>query len=523
MSEDEPSGWTQKILSSPWILWAFIVFGVAFRIIQYWNNRSLWLDEAMLSSSILNRSYWDLLKPPLDYDQYSPMGFLWIERFCASLIHPLEYGLRFFPLLCGIISVFAFWRLTRYLLAPIGQAAALSLFSCGHYLIYYSSEVKQYSTEVLVCVTLIWTCLRFREPAPTWGKTLLLGILGAAAIWLSFSAVFILAGIGASLVFFAMRNKNKKDLLLLLPILTLWAASFLVQYYRILRNTPHLPEVIKEWENLNGFWPFPPASISDLLWPWTSLQTFIANPLGMEIILPFTVLMAAGFWVLGRKAPGYCLVVCITVGLAVAAAAMRQYPFALRTIVYLVPLALIGVGAAVDKIWEILYPAHTGLFLLIVLAVFYTPIKGGFHQAWHPIVHTEIKPALELVSQKARPGDGIYVYRYAMPAYLVYQNSYPALRQLKMYSTPLRYSTPTQPEVDEQLRQIRAHTGRVWLLFAHTGVEEVSYRYYMRYFLDHIGRQLSSYEKDNVWLYLYALPESAPAIGSPHLPPRDRR
>ena len=519
MSEDEHSGSTRKILSSPWTLWALIVFGVAFRIIQYWSNRSLWLDEAMLSSSILNRSYGDLLKPPLDYYQHSPIGFLWMERFFLSLIHPLEYGLRFFPLLCGIISVFAFWRLTRYLLAPIGQAAALSLFSCGHYLVYYSSEVKQYSTEVLVCVTLIWTGLRFREPAPTWGKTLLLGMLGAVTIWLSFSAVFVLAGIGASLVFFAMRNKNQKDLLLLLSILTLWAASFLVLYYSILRNTPILPQVMKEWTNLDGFWPFPPASISDLLWPWRALQTFIANPLGMEIIFPYMVLIAAGYWVLGRKAPFYCLVVCITVVVAIAAAALHRYPFGLRVILYLVPLALIGVGAAVDKIWEHLYAANTGLFLLIVLAVFYTPIKGGFHQALHPTVNTEIKPALTIVSQKARPGDGIYVYRYAMPTYLVYQNSYPALRHLEVYSTSLESGSPTQPEVDEQLRRIQAHAGRVWLLFAHTDVEEVSYRYYMRYFLDRIGRQVSSYEKDNVWLYLYAMPESGPAIGSSRLPP----
>jgi hypothetical protein len=515
MSAAESDPRTHQAWTSSWLLWACIFSGVAFRIIQYGYNRSLWLDEAMLSSTILNRSYGAMLVPPLDYYQYAPLGFLWLERFFVGLIHPLEYGLRFFPLVCGVISVLAFWRLTRYVLGPIGQITALSLFSCGHYLVYYASEVKQYSTEVLVCVVLIWACLWYRAAGPSWGKTLFLGILGAAAVWLSFSAVFILAGIGISLAFFATRNPSRKDLVLLLPLFALWAGSFLIAYYGVISHLPYRPDVMKEWNDLNGFWPFPPTSLAELAWPLKSLQTFIANPLGMETIFPYTVVLAVGFWCLARHAPFFCLVAGLTVALAVAAAAGHKYPFALRTILYLVPLALIGIGAAIDTLWEKLNPANLGVFLLIVLALLYTPIKGGFHQALHPIVNTEIKPALEIISQNARSGDGLYVYRYAMPAVLVYQRQYPMLRQLKMYSTPIPSGFPSQQEVDEQLRQLQAQGGRVWLLFAHTEVESASYRYYMCYFLDHLGQRLSAYEKNNVWLYAYSLPESAVANGTP--------
>ena len=47
--------------SSQTLTWVFITLGVLFRLRQYVFNRSLWLDESMLSLNIIRRSAADSL------------------------------------------------------------------------------------------------------------------------------------------------------------------------------------------------------------------------------------------------------------------------------------------------------------------------------------------------------------------------------------------------------------------------------------------------------------------------------
>ena len=92
------------------LLWGIVGFGITLRIVQYFHNRSLWLDEAMLGLNIINRSFAQLLMP-LDYNQVcAPIGFLLTEKLFVELFGPSEYALRLFPFLCGLISLFLFVR-----------------------------------------------------------------------------------------------------------------------------------------------------------------------------------------------------------------------------------------------------------------------------------------------------------------------------------------------------------------------------------------------------------------------------
>ncbi|HXU28003.1 MAG TPA: hypothetical protein VN698_12305, partial [Bacteroidia bacterium] len=86
---------------------AVMLLGVALSLIQFLYNRSIWLDEAMLSLNIINRSYIQLLTP-LDSLQVAPIGFLFIEKFFSLSIPNSEYGLRLFPLLCFWVSIYLF-------------------------------------------------------------------------------------------------------------------------------------------------------------------------------------------------------------------------------------------------------------------------------------------------------------------------------------------------------------------------------------------------------------------------------
>src|SRR5512137_1962180 len=121
--------------------------GILLRLRQYLTGRSLWVDEAMLALNIVNRNFAELFKP-LDYDQGAPLGFLLVEKLFNLLLGRSEYGLRLFPLLVGILSIWLFYRLLKRVTTGAGMIAALALFVFNPRLIYYSSEVKQYIVDV---------------------------------------------------------------------------------------------------------------------------------------------------------------------------------------------------------------------------------------------------------------------------------------------------------------------------------------------------------------------------------------
>ena len=73
------------------------LIGAIVRLTQYFANRSLWLDEAMLANNIVPRSFSDLARA-LDHGQVAPIGFLWIEKALVSILGNNEFALRLFPL-----------------------------------------------------------------------------------------------------------------------------------------------------------------------------------------------------------------------------------------------------------------------------------------------------------------------------------------------------------------------------------------------------------------------------------------
>ena len=135
-------------------LGAAILLGLALRLVQYAANRSLWFDEAMLALNILHRSAASLTAT-LDFNQVAPIGFLETEKLATHAFGASELALRLFPLLMGLASVPLFACVALRVLAPAAAAFATFLFACAPGAIYYSSEVKQYSGDVAVGVTLL--------------------------------------------------------------------------------------------------------------------------------------------------------------------------------------------------------------------------------------------------------------------------------------------------------------------------------------------------------------------------------
>ncbi|MBA4167383.1 MAG: glycosyltransferase family 39 protein, partial [Chitinophagaceae bacterium] len=210
------------------VLWFLLLF-------QYVHNRSLWNDEASLSLNILDRTFSGLLRP-LDYYQVAPVLFLLIEKLFITLFGNSELQLRIFPLLCAIVSLPVFYKLTLKLTGnPMISLCAMILLGCAPQFIYYSSEVKQYEADLLVMLVLYYIAFADSVFINRW-RGLILSITGAIAIFLSNISVIALCTLG---ILYACRVWHSKKIKAeyWIPGM-IWIIFFGINYFLFIRNHP---------------------------------------------------------------------------------------------------------------------------------------------------------------------------------------------------------------------------------------------------------------------------------------------
>ena len=169
--------------------------GIVLRVVQLLANRSLWIDEAALALNVVHKSARELAGP-LDHGQMAPIAFLWLEKATVSVFGAGEWSLRLVPFAAGLIALVLFARLARATLASAGTLVAAGLFALNHRLVYYSSEVKQYATDVAVSVALLCIAIVLRRRTRS--------VVAAMAAWApseaGSSGLLRLAGVGIALV-----------------------------------------------------------------------------------------------------------------------------------------------------------------------------------------------------------------------------------------------------------------------------------------------------------------------------------
>ena len=189
-----------SLAGSRTVLWLVVGAGVLLRLARYADNRSLWLDEAYLSLNIIDKSPTELLGK-LDFLQAAPPGFLLLEKLAVVLLGDSEYVLRLVPLIAGIASLMVFQAVARRFLSPGALLLAVALFAVNEPLVYYASETKPYGSDVLVALVLLLLACRVTERAADRAnlRLAMLAVGGLVGVWLSFPAVFVLAGIVVAL------------------------------------------------------------------------------------------------------------------------------------------------------------------------------------------------------------------------------------------------------------------------------------------------------------------------------------
>jgi hypothetical protein len=479
----------------------FVVLGIGLRLQRYLLGRSFRQDEATLALAIQARSLLGLIRQPLPGGLTAPIGFLALEKLFVVFLGNRDYIWRLLPILSGCLSVVLMFLLARRLLGTFGTVFALGAFSLNTMLLFYSSDLKQYSTDVIIAL-LIYLAVAFYLSVGTLSSAVVLASVGLVAVTCSHPAVFLLASSVPVLLY--RHRRGGREIGTALLIVFIWAAAFLALYLFYYRVVGQDKGVVDYWNNLDGLMPIPPWKQPD----WFTIRG--ASYIALVVGLSAPTLLCAALYVIGivsfclRHKGEWSVVLLASTAATLAASALVNYPFKGRLILFLVPSTLLAIGEGLEASLRLFgsrrWIAQVLGWPLIVLLLWGPALNtyGVLSQPRYAPYKEDIKPVLGFVQAHWRPGDLVVVDDQASPTYAYYAALYglkadaPVLANVRNH--PRRYKIA----IDALPRQ-----QRIWFIFSNI-LDTKSGPDVREYILDYVdktgGQRLESYAYDNVSL-----------------------
>ncbi|MFN8582483.1 MAG: hypothetical protein U0163_16100 [Gemmatimonadaceae bacterium] len=182
-----------------------------------------------------------------------------------------------------------------------------------------------------------------------------------------------------------------------------------------------------------------------------------------------------------------------------AASALALYPFTQRLLLFLLPACLLCIAAGTAWVIEQrpMIALPFGLMLLLP-----TVLTAAYHLK-KPVDVEEIKPVLAHIREGWRPGDQLYVYTGAEPAFAYYAPTFGLAEVPVIHGTQARDDWQRNFDEVDRLRG----RGRVWMLFSHVyswGLANEERLWLFR--ADQIGTRLDAFAQTEASSYLYDFP-----------------
>lgn len=483
----------------PWslaLLGAGLVAGIYLRWRMVATPRSLWLDPAMLVWNVVERGYLDLWRP-LDENQAAPYGFLALLKTAGTLGDYSETSLLVFPFLASIAALFVFSRLALDVLGREGAPFALVPLAFSSTAIYYAGEVKQYSFDLLATALLLWLAWRALLPGAPTRAAWAFGFGAMAMAWLSHTSLLVSATLLALLLAALCRGEQGTRRA------SFGMAAAVASHHALLYFLQMRPAASQDLFTAHQayFAPWPPWQA----WTWyrDTFAGYLAFPLGYPAagLLPLTFL-ALGLLAL-RKHRREAGLVLLPLLAALVASLLEKYPLPTgehdihsRLVLFALPCVCLLIGRGAASLLPVAGKAPIALVLLVALA--WPAAQRSFGEPGY--LRQEMRPLVDNLRANLEPGDQVYVYYAAEPAFRYYTRK-----------EPIDHLVGGQvDELDRDLRReaARLAPGRVWTVFAHTFREE---DFAFRAILEERGRRLVKHMHEGTVLELYELdPPPAP-------------
>jgi len=522
-------------LNGKFFMGFLIAVGILLRFKHYLENRSLWLDEAWLSFGVSSLSFSEILRfVPFSNDlPLPPIGFSLTEKIFITLLENNEYTLRLFPFLCSIASLFLFYQFLKRFASRRCSSLAMAFFVLSEPLVYYSAEVKQYSSDVMIAMALLLIMDRLRGKQISLNQILTLGFLGVIALCFSHTATFILTASALVLIFSHLSNKSGAKARSIGCCCALWLLGFTALFSASLKPMINNPDLISGALSGGNYAPWPIFSEHGLHWLGWALLESIENPIGiwpLGLCLIFYILGQISFF---KENKERSLLLNLPFIFALIGSIFHKYPFATRFVLFSLPVTFLFVSNGISLVLSYLKKRLPIVGIILVFFVFFNPLKISVTHFSHSREISDMRSTVAYFKKHYRAGDTFYVNNSGSYIYYYYQCSlrpYFQINQLGRFHdgiinvekpyTELRYEThlfkdngwllSAQPADRSHIyhpitaTQWPQHSRakRTWILISHS---EPELEPFILSALDHSGHRIDEYKAKGASLYLYDL------------------
>ena len=459
------------------ISWGVVIIGILARLIVFIQNRNLIIDEANVARNLHERSFGSLLEP-LSYEQYAPPLFLFICKINMILYGAYEWALRLFPAICGLLSLPVMYYLLRN--ADVKKAAfyPLAIMATGGIYLRHATELKQYSSDVLVALLLVLLALQL---SPTRTKPVKLAavwmLAGSVAILLSMPSVFILAGVGIYYFAAYVNTRNVKGITIVITIALTWLGVFGLEYFLLLK--PSIESSYLQNYHHQNFLYLLPTDQEKLAYNLSSLETFFSHmggqwalSMGLHILM-----LVLGFVNLYRSNRGLFLLVAVPFLSLLIAAGLHQFVLVPRVVLFIYPILLIVIGVGLEQCFTLRYRKLVLPPLVLILMVNMYNFNA---LSWlsEPVRFDQVPENLEWAEARKVTGENVYIHDTGKPQWIYYTTIHPDSSKFTSFKlsrpflwntnldsvaahatapTVFIYSSPHLDEMNSALETIRRH------------------------------------------------------------------
>ncbi len=309
-----------------------VALGIYLRISAYLTGRDFWHDECSLAVNFLYFNNIGLFGPLLHQQSAPPLFLLFSKFFCVLFPYKIEFAARFVPLLCSVLAIPLFYKLSTYCFSKKWVIVIANLlFAINYQLIYYSQEFKQYSSDVFFSILLVLIFVKTDIFSLDRLKQVFLSVFIAICPLFSLpSAIVILAS--EFLIF--CKNKQIKPLLLCnLPFIII---NVLYYFMNLKPSKDLILSVLTAEYWRSGLLNFNPLNILCNL--NLNFKFFFTNS---NLVVTAFILFAIGIY-FAIKSEKRALKLCLCViTFAYMLALLNVYPLAERLALYLIPFFLL--------------------------------------------------------------------------------------------------------------------------------------------------------------------------------------
>jgi uncharacterized membrane protein len=444
-----------------WLARVILVTGLLVRVVVWWQQRSINLDEANLIRNFVERSYAGLFEN-LSYEQYAPPLFSVLVKASITVLGNEERTVRLVPLLSGMLMLTLFYRLAHRWLTPMAAVLALAFVAFDKIFLDYATECKQYATDGAMALVLLELVYTIGYQFDNW-QAVLWAVLGIVAIWLSMPAVFILAGIGCYLLNRCIQQKNTAAIIRVVIVGVLWGVSFLVYFVLLLQQNAQ-SDYLQSFHR-EHFLAFPPLNGDEFKLLLRQLNELVDKSIGKTAIASVLAVIGVGIGIRElirrQRADGWLLLGPII--FCLMASALRYYSLIPRLTLFFLPLLIILIFIGLDKLFANRWARYP--FLLGVIITLLN--QQHLYNLWRPFEgdYAEVSQGLAFIAQEQQPDEAVFVYHNSAPIarYYTQQHKPPFMLPNLVLQ---RFRSSSTDIVSADVHALLRHGAcRVWLLY----------------------------------------------------------